>query len=165
MLKLLLLCFLLFSSDLYAAEKIIVPPKYILDFSTKLAYKDFPTQVDILAIIRVESGFNPNAFNPEHSKINPMRKVPPSIGLMQVQNGSFLPKENMRQGTSKLREYYIKYCKRNIECAVTSYNIGPTNYKNGKVLNSGKKYYNKFKQRKLEYELYISKSTHQGKFK
>jgi len=153
-----LICLLLVSYT-SSAERLIAPPGYVMKYSKELAYKDFPRQIDILSIIRVESAFNPNAFNPENSKINPTRKVPPSKGLMQVQNGTFRPKNNMIQGTSILREYYLKYCNRDIKCAIKSYNIGPGNYRKGKLKKSGNIYFSKYKHYKKQYTIYLNQLT------
>jgi len=150
---------LLILSNTSLADKLVIPPEYVIKYSAKMAYKDFPKQADILAIIRVESAFNPKAFNPEKSKINPNRKIPPSIGLMQVQNGTFNPKHNMKQGTSLLREYYVKYCNRSIECAVKSYNIGPRNFKHGKLKKSGAIYFNKYQYHRARYDKFVEKLT------
>lgn len=135
------------------SERLIVPPAQIVKYAQALSYKDFPKAVDILAIIRVESAFDIKAFNKEESKINPNRKLPPSRGLMQVQGGSFDAMINMQQGADRLREYYL-LCKRNKECAVKSYNIGPSNYKKGKCKISAADYWVKYNKRKVEYAQY-----------
>lgn len=133
------------------AERIIVPPQYVVDIANRLEYQDFPKTVDILAIIRVESAFKPSARNPEASS-----PVGPSNGLMQVQNGSFDVNTNMRQGVGLLREYYIRLG-RNKEAAVKSYNIGIGRYKRGGAKISAEVYWSKFKKRRSEYVRYYKK--------
>lgn len=148
--KLLLTLFMLCCTFAYASDDVVIPPMEIMNRAKELAYKDFPTELDILAIIMVESSFNPYAVNKEESKINPKRKLPPSRGLMQVQNGSFDIYVNMRQGTALLREYYIKL-KRNRKAAVKAYNIGIGAYKRGEAKISAEEYWAKFKARRKAY--------------
>lgn len=72
-----------------------------------------------------------------------------SVGLMQVQNGSFDLRENVAQGVAKLREYYK--LTGSIKGAVESYNIGPSNFLNKKLTLSGEAYYLKYKLQKKVY--------------
>ncbi len=60
-----------------------------------LAYKDFPTKADILTICRIESNYDPKAYNPEYDPKRPHRKVKPSIGIMQIQGGPWEVWKNM----------------------------------------------------------------------
>ena len=150
-LKLVVSVIILLASFAVHAEKLIVPPVHIVKMAKQLEHKDFPRAIDIVSLIRVESAFREKAYNPELSKIDPNRRVPPSIGLMQVQGGSLDWKLNMKQGTDRMREYYVKYCNKNVECAIKSYNIGPTNHRKGKCKISGAEYWSKFKKRKAEY--------------
>ena len=152
--KLVVAVMMMLLSSISYAEKLVVPPANIVKFAKKFAYNDFPQAIDIISIIRVESNFNPKAFNPETNKKDKKRRVPPSIGLMQVQAGSFDVYTNMKQGSERLREYFVKQCKRSIECAVKSYNIGPTNFKRGKYPVSAKEYWDKFNLRKSQYLTY-----------
>ena len=73
----------------------------------------------------------------------------PSVGLMQVQNGSLDPRENVAQGVAKLREYYK--LTGSIKGAVESYNIGPSNFLNKKLTLSGEAYYLKYKLQRRVY--------------
>lgn len=90
------------------------------------AYQDFPTRDDILAIIAMESRFNPFA------------KQGGSFGLMQVllktHKGLITNKnsveDQVRVGSIILRQYYID-AGRSRKAAVMSYNVGPGAYKKG----------------------------------
>lgn len=135
------------------SEEIILPSQEILLKAKELSYNDFPKTIDIISIIRVESNFDPKAFNPEISKNNKNRKIPPSVGLMQVQGGSYNVDENMREGVSRLRKYFLMFGSK--KAAVMSYNIGPSNYKKRKYIVSGIEYWEKFKKRKKQYKLLI----------
>lgn len=155
-LKTIAILFLLFASTVVHAANILVPPKEYVSLAKKYSYQDFPKAVDIISIMRVESGFNHRAYNPEISKLNPKRRIQPSVGLMQVQAGSFHPETNVKQGSKILREYYLMFDK-NVENAVKAYNIGPRNLKHGKCKISAKDYYSKYLKRKRELEFANSK--------
>lgn len=135
-----------------SAERLIVPPANVVALAHKLSYTDFPKAIDIISIARVESGFNPNALNPEISTINPERKTRSSRGIMQVQGGSFDLVENMTEGTKILREYYKRL--KSKKAAVIAYNIGIGSYKRGKCKESGAEYWARFSLRKTEYLIY-----------
>lgn len=136
-----------------SAEKIVMPPSEVIELAQELSYKDFPKTIDIISIIRVESNFHKWAFNPEISKKNKKRKVPPSVGLMQVQGGSFDIRKNMQEGVKRLREYYLMFG--SVKAAVMSYNIGPTNFRKRKYLVSGTEYWEKFSKRKSQYQTFL----------
>jgi soluble lytic murein transglycosylase-like protein len=141
-----------FSSIQANGEQLIVPPKHIVDIANSLAYPDFPTTLDIISIIRVESAFNANAINPERSSHRGA-----SMGLMQVQRGSLNVSTNMHKGVALLREYYIRLG-RDKAAAVKSYNIGIGAYKKGKATISASQYYAKFRKRRAEYiKYYVNK--------
>ena len=134
------------------AYPIIPPPKAVSKIAAALAYPDFPTKQDILAICRVESAYNPKAVNPEISKKYPHRKRKPSNGIMQVQNGSMDMYANMIQGVARLRENYIRL--RSREGAVKAYNIGLTGYLKGRAKISAENYWTQFKKREAELVVY-----------
>lgn len=109
----------------------------ILSAVQRYAHPVFPTQQDILAIISVESAFNPKAYSQKN------------VGLMQINlpaNGKKLRNrsidENIRVGVDLLREYFglLNGDKR---ATILSYNAGIGNYKKGRY-NS--QYWVKFKR-------------------
>lgn len=80
---------------------------------------EFPTAKNVLAIMWVESRFNPTAVNGK------------SKGLMQVNNGSLLPEKNIKQGIDMLRDLYSKL--NSEEASLLAYNSGISAYKRGKI--------------------------------
>lgn len=119
----------------------------IVKAAERNAYSDFPSRNDILAIIAVESSFNPKAF------------LLGNMGLMQVRKKSHIGKlkgrslfnieANIEIGVIILREYFIKFgCDR--KAAILSYNSGDGNYSKGRFHYE---YYKKF----LKALSYISK--------
>lgn len=109
----------------------------ILSAVEKYAHPVFPTKRDILAIISVESGFNPKAYSQKN------------VGLMQINlpaNGRKLRNrsidENIRVGVDLLREYF-GLLDGNKRATILSYNAGIGNYKKGRY-NS--QYWVKFKR-------------------
>lgn len=147
---------LMLAATVAQADRLIVPPATIVAAANKLAYRDFPKALDILAIIRVESSFRADAVNREESKRRPHRRLPPSRGLMQVQNGSLNATVNMRQGVALLRQYYITLG-RSRQAAVKSYNIGIGAYQRGQAKVSAEIYWQKFSRRRSEYVRYYSR--------
>lgn len=141
--------FMFFALDGYAAEKFLVPPEHIAALAKKLAYTDFPKNVDILAIARIESTYNEDALNPE------IGSVGPSVGVMQVQNGHQDLHRNMFAGVGLLREYYMRLGSR--EAAVKSYNIGIGTFRQGKSKISADEYYAKFVKRRQELVKYYAR--------
>ena len=129
----------IFSSSA-SAMGFITPSPEVTKIARSLAYKDFPRTSDILAIIRIESGFNPLA-------VNAMSK-----GIMQVNYAPFDIRENMRRGVAILREYYL--ITRSVEAAVKSYNIGIGNYLNGLLHTAAADYWKKFSDQIKDYEAY-----------
>lgn len=135
-----------------AVPHVTVPPDRILKLAKQLSYPDFPQAIDVITIIAGESDFKSRAFNPELSTINPHRKIPPSVGLMQVQGGHYEVTRNMMEGVGKLRLYYKRFHSKKL--AVMAYNIGPENVKRGKCTESAAKYWSGFEKRKYAYQLY-----------
>lgn len=98
----------------------------IVEIAKKYEHPDFPRAKDILAVISVESSFNPNAV----SKL----KRDPARGLMQVRPMTWkLPKESLatidgqiKHGAQILRQYYVKLGDK--EAALHAYNVGLTNH-------------------------------------
>ena len=118
----------------------IEPPSKVVHIARELAYPDFPRAADILAIIRIESGFNPKAKN----------KM--SNGIMQVNYGPFDIRSNMIKGVILLRQYYEMT--HSVIGAVKSYNIGIGNYFNGLLTKSAEDYWSKFTSQLHSYEEY-----------
>ena len=81
--------------------------------------KGFPTALDILAIIAIESSFNKYAV----SKSN-------AIGLMQIKYvpSSFEVRQNLIDGVRLLRIYNQSL---QVDAAIQAYNLGIGNYKKG----------------------------------
>ena len=110
----------------------------ILQKVTDEAFEDFPRVNDILAIIHIESSFNPSAKNKTHR------------GLMQVHNGSLFWDKNIEQGVSILRQLYLSLGSR--EKAIRSYHLGIGNVLRNKLTKSGDTYYSKFRTQRRKYE-------------
>lgn len=111
----------------------------IVNLAEKNARADFPKRNDILAIIAVESSFNPKAsFRGSH-------------GLMQIEKKSHLNKlagrnifdiaVNIELGSNILYEYFMLVGK-NVKATLLSYNAGIGNYKKGRYKLE---YYQKYK--------------------
>lgn len=98
-----------------------------------LAYKyedpTFPKAADILAIVGIESSFNPKS----RSRL----RRDPAIGLMQVRPGIWnislaelrSIESNIKHGANILRHYYKKLG--SAEAAVQAYNLGLTKFRKG----------------------------------
>jgi len=140
-------CFLmlLVSCEAGAVDNFITPPKRIVKLAKQLAYPDFPTYLDILAVIRVESAYRTNAINPE--------KGIPSVGIMQVRGGSKDLDKNMIAGTGLLRQYYKRLD--SSENAIRSYNVGIGTFKAGKAKISADQYYKKFLHHRKQLEIHF----------
>lgn len=124
----------------------IIPPQEVVVVASRYAHKDYPTLVDILAFMWVESSFNSSAKNPNH-------KVPGSSnGIMQVNHGPFELEDNIAAGVKIARLYYRMTGSK--EGATKAYNIGIGNYLNGKMTISAEEYYQKFKLARRIYEKY-----------
>jgi soluble lytic murein transglycosylase-like protein len=102
----------------------------VVDLAYKYESPEFPKAADILAIIGVESSFNPNAkSNLRHD---------PALGLMQVRPGIWNIKpsdlatveQQIKHGAQILSLYYKKLG--NAEDAVHAYNIGITSFNRGR---------------------------------
>ena len=101
----------------------------------------FPKAEDILAIVGIESSFNPS--------VKSQLKHDPAVGLMQVRPGIWdidptklsTIENQIKVGANILAAYYSKL--KSPDGAVHSYNIGITNYNKKKGLNPG--YVQKYK--------------------
>jgi hypothetical protein len=132
----------------YIAEKFKVSKdvsKQVVEQSAQYARKTFPSQMDILAIIAIESKFNPKAES--HG----------NFGLMQIQSKSHRDKSkgrslfnisaNIQIGAEILNEYYV-LMGNNIRAATSSYNVGPGTFLKRKVVST---YYDKYRARLQEF--------------
>jgi soluble lytic murein transglycosylase-like protein len=111
------------------------PPPEVVRVARILAYPDFPTKKDILAICEIESSFRKYV-------VKVSKKGVPSNGVMQVENAPFEIWDNVSLGVARLREGYVMFHSR--EAAVKSYNIGSGNYSKGRAKISAEEYWRKF---------------------
>lgn len=101
----------------------------VVDLAFKYADEEFPKAEDILAVIGVESSFNPNAVS--------NLKRDPAVGLMQVRPGIWNLDPNrlgniehqIKYGVDILKHYYQKTGNR--EDALHAYNLGITRFRRG----------------------------------
>jgi hypothetical protein len=117
----------------------------VVELAHKHQKPGFPTAKDILAIIGVESSFDPDA-------VSGLRQDP-AVGLMQVRPGvwnidrSTLQGDIEKQiatGSDILHQYYQKL--KNKNAALASYNVGLTQYRSGNTAdNYVKKYHNELR--------------------
>ena len=95
--------------------------EYIVREADRYSYKDeFPTVLDTLAIIGIESKYDIYAVSSVKAK-----------GLMQIlyKQSSFHPSANILDGVSLLRDYYSTLG--NVNATIIAYNVGITNFKKG----------------------------------
>lgn len=109
----------------------------ILGYVREFAYQDFPRSEHLLAVMAVESSFDPKARNRGN------------VGLMQINiaaNGRKLRnrgmRENVRVGSELLREYYL-LLRRDQRATLLSYNAGIGNYRKGRYRSM---YWRKYQQ-------------------
>lgn len=113
--------------------------EYIVTTAHNYGYRNsFPTPIDILAIIAIESRFDKNVTSHTNDK-----------GLMQIsyKKTLFDVETNMNDGVSLLR-FSIEQLP-NKDSAIQAYNVGVTGYKKG-VRNIV--YLNRFKAAKAKFE-------------
>ncbi len=133
-----------------------ISKKYNIDVElaeeiVKLAHKyqkpNFPTAKDILALIGVESSFNPSAISG--------LKKDPAIGLLQVRPGvwginpediSDSVENQIRIGSAVLHKYYTHL--KDKDSAIQAYNIGMTNFQKG---HESPQYLGKYQQEVKRY--------------
>ena len=130
-------------ADHYRVDNDMV--KEIVKIAHEHQSREFPTAKDILAIIGVESSFNPNSKSG--------LRYDPAIGLMQVRPGIWnidksdlsTMESQIKTGADILRLYYKKTG--NAEDAIQAYNLGITNFRKGHRNANYVAKYNNFLQR------------------
>lgn len=95
-----------------------LPSAKLLAMVDAHAYQDFPKREDILAVIEIESKFDPKAHGLG------------GRGLMQVRGGSLNPKKNLEQGIGYLRDMFLLFGSEHK--AFLAYNAGPGRVMQGK---------------------------------
>jgi soluble lytic murein transglycosylase-like protein len=102
---------------------------------------NYPSPVDVLAIMKIESDFDYNVVS-----------VANAVGIMQVKGSTTHLNENVRDGISRLREYYNSVGKHEVN-ALHAYNVGITAFKANGVTNEN--YVRKFEtaKRKIQENL------------
>jgi len=115
------------------ADKYDLDNRFALDI-VKLAHKyqkpGFPTAKDLLAVIAVESQFQPNAISGLHKD--------PAVGLMQVRPKKWNidpealkdPETCIQMGADILHKYY-KHLHGDKQAALQAYNVGMQNFQQG----------------------------------
>ena len=107
----------------------------------KLTSNNFPSKIDVLSIIAIESRFKTNALNKSGAK-----------GWMQIKYKLVHSEhENILAGIELLTNYNNKL--KSERATIEAYNVGITNYKNG-IRNPD--YYNKYIKTKKELSKYES---------
>lgn len=105
----------------------------VVDLAYKYQDKEFPRAEDILAIVGVESSFNPESRS--------SLRHDPAIGLMQVRPGIWnidpehlaSTESQIKYGVAILKRYYKRLG--NAEDAVQAYNLGITSFRRGQRNN------------------------------
>lgn len=101
--------------------------------------KPFPSRIDVLSIIAIESRFNKHAFSAKGAR-----------GWMQIlYKKVHTEEENILAGIELLEDYHQKLGSQ--KATIQAYNVGITNYRKG---SRNEKYYNKFIKTKEELSNY-----------
>lgn len=123
--------------------------KEIVTLAKKHEDKVFPKASDILAIIGIESSFNPNAkSNLKHDKAVGLTQVRPKVWGINASDLVGNMETQIKLGSDILNKYYHKLGKK--DDAVHAYNIGLTNLRHDKNLNPS--YVQKWKAELKRYE-------------
>jgi soluble lytic murein transglycosylase-like protein len=108
----------------------------IVTTASKYEYADFPKREDIMAIIAVESRFEPKS---QHKGSVGLMQVNRSANKRLIEGNLFDTEENIRVGVLILRTYYLALG--NARAAVLAYNSGIGGYLKGAKNQS---YYKKY---------------------
>lgn len=114
----------------------------VVNLAHKYEGSAFPKATDLLALIGVESSFNPAA-------VSGLSKDP-AVGLMQVRPGMWGLEpddidgieEQIKHGAHVLKKYYAKLGDK--ESAIKAYNIGLRNFRINKDPDAADRYYAKY---------------------
>ena len=125
--------------------------KQIIRFAKKYSYPTFPKTHDIIALIGIESSFNPDAIS--------NLTTDPAVGLMQIRPGvwNISPKDfnnienQIKHGSKILHTYYTQL--KDKDAAIQAYNIGITNYLRGNKSSRGLAYLIKFQKELNLYQI------------
>ena len=126
-----------------------IEAKKIVELTKKHESSTFPKAKDILAVIGIESSFDPKAkSNLKHDKAIGLTQIRPKIwGLHPSDINGNIDKQ-IKISSEILNKYYKLLG--NKEAAIEAYNIGITNLKHNKNLNP--EYVNKWKSELKRYE-------------
>lgn len=118
----------------------------VVKYADKYARPDFPTKVDILSVIAIESSFNPKAVS--------NLKTDPAIGLTQIRPGQWSHKikknelisiENQVKYAAEILEINYQSLNKDPKLALHAYNLGLTAAKRG---DRNMNYVDKFQREK-----------------
>ena len=136
-----------------AMSKYKIKPELAVHIATmakKHEHPVFPKAKDLMAVIGIESSFNPNAKS--RLKISPARgltQIRPEIWGLDHKKDLATPEQQIAKSSEILASYH-KRLGGDDDAAVHSYNVGVTNYKRGTGLNP--KYVDKFKNERALYD-------------
>lgn len=107
----------------------------VIRSATKYADNVFPSKLDLLAVVGIESSYNPRAVS--------QLRHDPAVGLTQIRPkvwGTTAPALNTVDAQLKmtnyiLTKYYAKFKTR--DAAIHAYNVGETNFRHQRGLNPG----------------------------
>lgn len=102
----------------------------VVQLAHKYEKPTFPKAKDILAIIGVESSFDPDAVSGlRHDPAVGLMQVRPSMWNLDREDLSGDVEKQIQMGSDILHQYYTHF--KNPRAALAAYNVGPTNYRQG----------------------------------
>jgi soluble lytic murein transglycosylase-like protein len=108
--------------------------KHIVELVNKYADPVFPKAEDLLAIIGIESSFNPSAKSGlKHDKAVGLTQIRPKIWGIHAKNLRGHLDKQVELASDILNKYYQKLGSK--DKAIHAYNVGLTNVRHGKGLN------------------------------
>jgi|SRR5579859_1588287 len=130
----------------------------VVQLAQKYEHPEFPKAKDILAIVGIESSFNPKAKSG--------LKKDPAVGLMQFRPSAWKVADandvetQIKKGAEILNTYY-RHLFSHKDRAIQAYNIGLAKYKeardnpeeNQEILDAQKRYLDKYNREVVHYEL------------